>query len=339
MKLPRWPDAWTWPRWSWSGLALPRWAKWLLAFFGGLFALLLLFIAISWAPDIPVDDLKERWAPAPSQFLMHHGVDVHLRDEGPRDDPVPIVLLHGTSSSLHTWDGWTTELKKTRRVIRFDLPGFGLTGPSPWNNYSIPIYVHFTVTLLDRLDVSRFVIAGNSLGGEIAWGVALAKPDRVTQLILVDSTGYAFEPYNVPAGFRVAMAGSPLGNTFLGHLLPPGMVGASIRAVYGVPARVKPEQIERYTALARREGNRAALRQRLVQLNAGQEHKIREIRTPTLILWGGRDRLVPPVYGRRFAQDIQGSEHVVFGTLGHIPQEEDPASTIEVVEKFLAKTN
>ena len=83
---------------------------------------------IAWrVPDQPVSALQARWAPPPSQFIAVRGMQVHLRDEGPRGDPTPIVLLHGTGASLHTWDGWTAELARERRVIRFDLPGFGLT--------------------------------------------------------------------------------------------------------------------------------------------------------------------------------------------------------------------
>lgn len=94
-------------------------------------------VALAWAPDRPVDSLKARWAPAPSQFITVQGMQVHLRDEGPKDDPEPIVLLHGTSASLHTWDGWVDALKGQRRVIRIDLPGFGLTGPAPDNDYRL----------------------------------------------------------------------------------------------------------------------------------------------------------------------------------------------------------
>ena len=73
-------------------------------------------IALSWAPDLPLAQLKARWAPAPSQFIELQGMSVHLRDEGPRDDPIPLLLLHGTSASLHTWDGWAQALTERRRV-------------------------------------------------------------------------------------------------------------------------------------------------------------------------------------------------------------------------------
>src|SRR6185369_16326684 len=93
-------------------------------------------LVATWAPDVPVAELRTRWAPPPSRFIEVDGLQVHLRDEGPHDDPEPIVLLHGTSASLHTWEGWARALRDTRRVIRFDLPGFGLTGPNRQDDYS-----------------------------------------------------------------------------------------------------------------------------------------------------------------------------------------------------------
>jgi pimeloyl-ACP methyl ester carboxylesterase len=155
---------------------------------------------LTWAPDRPVEELKARWAQAPSQFITVQGMQVHVRDEGPRDDPVPVVLLHGTSASLHTWEGWTGALKGQRRVIRFDLPGFALTGPHPHDDYSIDAYVRFVVATLDRLGIARCVLAGNSLGGQIAWAVAATHPTRVERLVLVDAAGYPFEPQSVPIG-------------------------------------------------------------------------------------------------------------------------------------------
>jgi len=93
--------------------------------------------------------------------------------------------------------------------------------------------------------------------------------------------------------------------------------------------------VAHYTDMARREGNRAALRQRLIQRNTGREADIKDLKLPTLILWGGQDRLIPPDYGRRFAQDIAGSKLVMFDALGHVPQEEDPAATLVPVRAFL----
>ena len=160
---------------------------------------------IAWrVPDQPVSALQAKWAPPPSQFIAVRGMQLHVRDEGPRDDAVPIVLLHGTGASLHTWDGWTRELTRERRVIRFDLPGFGLTGPSPDGVYSIESYVDTVLAVADTLGVQRFILAGNSLGGYVAWATAVLHPERVDRLILVDAAGYPFQSQSVPLAFRIA---------------------------------------------------------------------------------------------------------------------------------------
>jgi pimeloyl-ACP methyl ester carboxylesterase len=291
-------------------------------------------LALTYAPDRPPEALMTRWAPAPSQLLALQGMSVHVRDVGPRDDPLPVVLLHGTASSLHTWDGWAAALAPAKRVITVDLPGFGLTGPEPTSDYRIERYVRFVIGLLDALDVKRCVLGGNSLGGEIAWNTALATPGRVERLILVDAVGYPLDFFDLPLAFQIALL--PGARRLTEISLPRPLVAASVRGVYGDPARVTAETVDRYYELALRAGNRRALAQRLRQAdNDDRSDRIRAVPQPTLILWGGRDRLIPPAHGERFARDIRGSRLVRFDDLGHVPQEEDPARTVAEVKRFL----
>ncbi|MDP3504133.1 MAG: alpha/beta hydrolase [Myxococcales bacterium] len=293
------------------------------------------WVASAWEPDRPVDALKARWAPPPSTFLALNGMDVHLRDEGPRDDPKPIVLLHGTSASLHTWDGWTAALSKHRRVIRFDLPGFGLTGPSPTADYTVAAYARFVVAVLDALSVKQCVLAGNSLGGEIAWATAVAAPERVGALILVDAAGHRLESVSVPIGFRAAR--TPVLNKLFLKLLPRRIVTSSVRNVYGDPSKVTDELVDRYFELTLREGNRASLPQRFQQAVSGaNEADVTKVTAPTLILWGELDRLIPPSHAALFAKEIPGSTLVTFPELGHVPHEEEAPATVAAVERFLA---
>ena len=297
----------------------------------------LLGVYLTWAPDKPVQSLTTQWAQPPSQFIALQGMQVHLRDEGPRDDPLPIVLLHGTSASLHTWEGWAEALRGQRRVIRMDLPGFALTGPNPENDYSIERYVAFVTALADQLGVQRFVLGGNSLGGQIAWATAVAHPQRVASLILVDASGYAFEsaktPIKVPLGFVMASI-KPLA-PLVENTLPRGLVDQSVKAVYGDPAKVTPALVNLYYDISLRAGNRKALLRRLEQGYTGDTQTLGQLKLPTLILWGGRDRLIPLEFGERFARDIGGSRLVVFDGLGHVPHEEDPAATVAEVKRFL----
>ena len=310
----------------------------LIRLLGVLLLLSALAVPLIRAPDRPVETLVARWAPPPSQFIDLQGQLVHYRDEGPKSDPQPIVLLHGTSASLHTWDGWAKALRGQRRVIRMDLPAFGLTGPFAGHYagqaYTGEHYARWVLDLLDQLAVPRFVIAGNSLGGEVAWRVAAAAPQRVAQLILVDAAGYRFEPGDIPLGWRLARL--PVLGRLSEHLLPRPMIVQGLAAVYADPRKITEELVDRYFELTLREGNRAALGQRLRQWSAqeGVEH-VSGITAPTLVLWGGQDRLIKPEMAQRFVADIAGSQLHVFDDLGHVPQEEDPVQTVAVVQAFL----
>ncbi len=310
----------------------------LLRIFGVLLLLTALAVSLSRAPDRPVESLVARWAPPPSDFVEIKGQLVHLRDEGPRDDPLPIVLIHGTGASLHTWEGWVKALKGQRRVISFDLPGFGLTGPFAGQyeagNYHGDAYARFVIDLLDALRIDRAVIGGNSLGGEVAWRTAYLAPPRVAALVLVDAAGPPFTPESMPIGFVVARL--PVINRVTEWVLPRALVAQSVASVYGDPSKVTPDLVDRYFELTLRDGNRRALGQRMQAMVIGEQaERIATLKAPTLILWGGRDRLIPPAVGREFQRAIAGSQLVMFDTLGHVPQEEDPARTVAPVKVFL----
>jgi pimeloyl-ACP methyl ester carboxylesterase len=310
----------------------------LLRVLGALLLVTALALALSRAPDRPVETLVARWALPPSDFVEVRGQVVHLRDEGPRDDPLPLLLIHGTSASLHTWEGWVAALKSQRRVISFDLPGFGLTGPFAGEyapgDYRGDTYARFVLDLLNVLQVPRAVVGGNSLGGEVAWRLAVMAPDRVAALVLVDAAGPAFTPESVPLGFVVASL--PVFNRVTEWVLPRSLVAQSVASVYGDPTRVTPELVDRYFELTLREGNRRALGQRMQHWVIGEgAGQIDRITQPTLILWGGHDRLIPLAAGQHFQQQIAGSGLVVFEELGHVPHEEDPARTVAPVKEFL----
>jgi pimeloyl-ACP methyl ester carboxylesterase len=290
-------------------------------------------VALNWTPDRALSTLTARWAPPPSMFIPLLGMQVHLRDQGLRDSP-PIILIHGTSASLHTWEGWVSALEDGHRVITFDLPAFGLTGPSPEADYTIAAYVSFVGALLDKLGIQRCVLGGNSLGGNVAWETARAMPGRIDKLILVDSGGYPLNSTSVPLGFRLARL--PVLNRLMEVVTPRSVVEASVRNVYGDPSKITPELVDRYFDMIVRTGNRRALGQRFAQTDFGAHaSRIAELKLPALILWGGRDRLIPPSDAERFHHEMNGSRLAIFPDLGHVPQEEDPARTAAVVIEFL----
>lgn len=287
-------------------------------------------------PDRPVEELTERWAAPPSKFLTIAGMKVHVRDEGPKGDPLPIILVHGTSASLHTWDGWNEVLSKHHRVIRFDMQGFGLTGPHPQAKYRIEDFAETLIKLMDVMGIERAIVAGNSLGGYVAWSTAVLYPERVAKLILVDSSGYPFESESVPIAFQIY--NSVILKSLFGNILPRALVKSSLENVYVDPDKITDALIDRYFELTTREGNREALARRFVDTKAGQlAGRVGELTQPTLIMWGEQDKLIPISVGQRFHREIANSEFVSFSDLGHVPQEENPQITVGAVEQFLHK--
>lgn len=282
--------------------------------------------------DIPVEALKAPYAPPPSKFLELNGLSVHYRDEG---KGFPVVLIHGTSSSLHTWDAWTKALTQHYRVIRMDIPAFGLTGPSRERDYSPEAYVKFLEDFLRALNVSKFHLAGNSLGGLIAWNYALAYPHKVEKLVLIDAAGYPFR--KMPLIFRLTKI-APF--AFLGkYATPRFLITKNLREVYGDDSKITDELIDRYYHLTLREGNRQAFIDRVHahRDSASDAERIKKIAQPTLILWGKEDIWIPLEYGHRFKQDIAHSTMIVYEGVGHVPMEEIPEKTVKDVMEFLRK--
>lgn len=291
-------------------------------------------LAAAHRTDLPVERLEHRYADGPDDFLDVAGMRVHYRDEGPHDAGPPLVCLHGTFASLHTWDGWTAALTDDHRLVRPDLPGHGLTGPHPETDYSMAAYVDFLAAFLDRLGIEECVVAGNSRGGAIAWRFALDHPDRVAGLVLVDAMGF---PLEVPG--LSAVVDVPVLPRLLSRLTPRRLVRRNLEDVYGDPEAVPPELVTRYHDLLRREGNRDALVE-LLRRDADPTHRHGELSTltaPTLVQWGSADRWIPPWHGERFAATIPDARLVTYDGLGHAPMEEAPARTAADVQSFLGE--
>lgn len=297
-------------------------------------------IAIYWAPDRSVEALK-KWQLPNSEFIAIDGMQVHVLRSAKCADLNPaktIVLLHGTSASLHTWQGWTEELSNDYCVVSMDLPGFGLTGPfaDKATPYSSANYVDFVVKVLDQLDLDEVILAGNSLGGKIAWRAAALYPERVSKLILVDAVGYAATPKSIPTGFR--LAAYPALKPLLKNILPRSVVKKSILSVYADDSKVDEDLVDRYYDLSLRAGNRGALSDRLREFNnIENQAQIKQLTQPTLILWGEQDDLIPVENAELFHRDIPNSYLKIFDDLGHVPHEEDPLATVAVVKDFLAQ--
>jgi pimeloyl-ACP methyl ester carboxylesterase len=312
--------------------------KWFFRLIGGLAAIILLLLIWFWKNDLPKETLRQKYAQSPSAFVEVQGMEVHYRIEGNTQDTMPIVLLHGTGASLHTWDGWTASLIANHRVVRLDLPAYGLTGPHPKGDYSMSAYVSFLNDFLTKLNISKCILGGNSLGGSIAWNYALQHPDRVSALILVDAGGYPASKTTKresPVAFRLATV--PVVKDLFQYVLPRSVIEKSVSNVYGDPSLVTDELIDRYYELSLHPGNRRAFIDRMSSMSKPTDTLlIRQLHMPTLIMWGERDLLIPVECAYKFQRDLPNDTLAVFKGLGHVPMEENPALTVATVQKFLA---
>ena len=278
--------------------------------------------------------MTEKYAPSPSTFVEIEGMNVHYRDEGNQKDSLPIVLIHGTGSSLHTFNDWTENLKSNRRVIRMDLPAFGLTGPFPDRKYSIRKYVTFVEQFLASQNIEKCVLGGNSLGGNIAWNYTLKNPSTIEKLILIDAAGYPFKSESKPIAFKLAQ--TPIINNLLTVITPRFMARASVENVYADKTKVTDALAERYFDLTLRTGNRRALVDRMTMIEDTLAYKnIHKIQQPTLVLWGDQDKLIPLNNANRFHEDLPNSTLVILKNSGHVPMEENPEESLKVVLDFL----
>lgn len=310
-----------------------------LAIFLGLLVGLLAvaFVALR-TPDTDAATMRAKYGgPASSFAETADGMSVHYRDQGCRDCPA-ILLLHGSNASLHTFEPLVELLKDRYRLISYDQPGHGLTGPHPRDDYSARGMFEAVAAVVEATGVERFAIAGSSMGGWIAWRYALARPRDLFGLILINASGAppppdAEEP-ELYLGARIMR--HPVGRFLAQHITPRYLFERSLRDAVADDALVTEEMVDRYWELMRYPGNRRAAGLRAItdrEPHYGQ--RLSDIDVPTLILWGARDRVTPPYDASTFDERIPDSRSVVFEDVGHLTMEEAPERTAAAIEELL----
>jgi pimeloyl-ACP methyl ester carboxylesterase len=292
--------------------------------------------------DIPFEEMKARYAKTPSAFLEIEGMPVHYRAEG-RSDGIPLLLIHGTSSSLFTWDGWVKHMKDSLPIIRIDLPGFGLTGPHPERNYGIDMYTRVIATLMQHLGHQKCYVAGNSLGGYIAWNLAIEYPEMVEKVILVDAVAYHSEiPIDsIPVkdnghSLAFSLAKNPLFSFFMRWVTPKYLVEKSLKEVYFDKKKVSPELTDLYFDMIRRAGNREAFIDNIQsRVPEGGEKKLASLHQPVLIQWGKEDAWIDVSLAYWFRAILPVNELIIYEGAGHVPMEEIPEATARDAIQFI----
>jgi len=286
-----------------------------------------------WTPDLPRAVLEARYLARPGDMLDIAGTRLHVRDTGPRDAPA-LVLLHGFGASLHTWEPWAAELEKRYRVVRFDLPGSGLSPPDPSGDYSEARNLALVEALLDRLGLARATLVGNSVGGRIAWRFAAAYPARVARLVLVAPDGFASPGFEYGRPHAV----SPVLHA-MRFVLPAFVLRMSLEPAYGDKAAMTEALAARYHDLLRAPGARAATAQRLAQtVLADPAPLLPRIAVPVLLLWGEKDAMIPVANAQDYLRLLPDARLATFPELGHVPHEEAPARSLAPLADFLAAT-
>lgn len=283
-----------------------------------------------YTPDRPRAELEAAYLRTPGDMVQIAGMRLHLRDEGPRDAPA-IVLLHGIGSSLHTFDDWAERLAGPYRVIRYDLPGAGLSGPDPDGIYSDERAISQLLAVLDSLGVTRATLAGNSIGGRLAWRFAAAHPNRVERLVLISPDGYASPGFDYGKAPQV-----PMVLEAMRFALPKWALRPSIEAAYADPRALSDAVMDRYHALLLAPGNRQAMLARMRQTVLVEPGPfLRAIQVPVLLLWGEKDAMIPVSNATDYLAELPHALLVTLPGLGHVPQEEDPAASLGPVLEFL----
>jgi len=295
---------------------------------------------------VPVPQLEGTVPPADladpdSLFIEINGIDIHYKDGG--QGKKSFILLHGFGASLFSWHRVFDRFKAYGRVVAFDRPAFGLTErPLVWegdNPYSPDFQVGLVIGLMDRLNIEQAILIGNSAGGKIALETAIAYPDRIEALILVDAAVYAGggapqwiipllkTPQLKRVGPLIARQIQKRGDQF-------------IRTAWHDPSLITMEIIEGYKKPLRAENwDKALWEFTLASSESELAIQLDRIEMPVLVISGDDDRIVPTEQSIRLAQEIKGASLSVLENCGHVPHEECPEDFFEVTEKFIHQLN
>lgn len=297
----------------------------------GLFA-----ITIFTVPDKSRSEIIAKYTDENSIFLpMKNGQIAHIKDEGSKSAQA-LMMIHGASSSLYTWDYWTEILSKKYRVVRIDLPGHGVTGPAMEGQYSTLAMSLFVDEIIETLKLEKPILIGSSMGGSVALRYALSNQDKLNGLILVGSSGLKRDATD-KASFVSHMQSHSLLANLSRYITPYSLVEDTVLAGYGTPVGVTKEIVDRYYDLLLHSGNRQASidRRRQQAQEEPMDIYLGGITIPTLLIWGEEDTFVPIKYGKRMHAYMPSSKLMTYPGIGHLPMETTPKLSALHVDNFI----
>jgi len=294
-------------------------------------ALILWTGALFYHSDIPKSEIIEKYGSRDLQSVVVNNDTVYFAARGEGET---ILLLHGTSSFMQTWDAWARDLEMEYRVVRPDLPGFGLTGAPHNEDFSLENYLNTLFTLMDTLGIESFHVAGNSFGGYLATEMALHYPNRIESLCILNGSGYKLDSLaSKKSGF--SLASTPIIKDVMRYITPKFVVRQSLKSFYGDPDKVSEAVVQRYFDYLLCRDNRKSLVKKSTQNYPPLNGRLADISCPTLILWGEQDQLIPLAKGRAMATSIPSATLSILSQTGHIPMEEKPNESLVEYQSFL----
>jgi pimeloyl-ACP methyl ester carboxylesterase len=305
-----------------------------------LLGVVVLGVVVAWltlrGPDIPYETLEAKYTDGASRFVdLPGGFHAHYQEEGDPSQPL-VVLLHGFGDSFTTWEGWVHELQGKFHIIRLDFPGHGLTRAPAGYQLGIEGLVDFVDAFAAKLALPKFAVAGNSMGGGVAWLLAVRHPDRIDALILADAAGFPNEkpPTEVPLAFKILQY--RIGRAILRNIDNRPLISEGLKADVYDKALITPALVDRWAEFQRAPGHRAIL----MGVDFGAQTQataemLGTIQVPTLVLHGESDVLIEPASARKFAAAIPGAKLITYPQVGHLPQIEIPQRSAADVGAFL----
>ncbi|MCO4792618.1 MAG: alpha/beta hydrolase [Bacteriovoracaceae bacterium] len=265
-----------------------------------------------------------------SKFVEIDGIDLHYRDEG--KGPV-ILLLHGICDSLHTWTPWCKSLSQDYRVIRFDLPFFGLSQVKSDHKITKEFYPIILDKIINHFGLDQFYLCGHSLGGWISWNYALKHQSKLKKLILISPPGKPNKPPLI-----VRATGHGLIKKLASIYTPKYLADLAIEEIFHDPNFMSEHQRNRYYEILMAEGNRKNYMDVFSMMikYAGEWPKgLENLMLQTLIIWGKNDAWVPARHSEYWQKTLPNLTLELFDSVGHVPQEESVEPTLKAFTSFL----
>jgi pimeloyl-ACP methyl ester carboxylesterase len=263
-----------------------------------------------------------------SKFIEVGGVELHYRDEG--QGPV-LLMLHGFAGSLHNWNAWVEELKGQYRIVRLDLPGFGLSSPVR-RKTQIEWFVEILKGFVDALGLSNFTLIGNSLGGWAAWEFTGLYPQFVDRLVLLAAAGF-FQDSGKPSG--IELMGKDQFRKLLRSGAPKLLIRALAKTSFGDKDKLPEDLVQRTYLMVNRSGMLASMIYVASSDARSNLDRLAKIQQRVLILWGTNDKVVPVAHADFFYSDLVNSELILYPSIGHVPMIEIPERSLQDLLTFL----